>query len=170
MRRIVTPLVAAAVALGSTGPALAQSSGKVWRLGVLTTIATGPPFDTFRSVMFPELARHGFVEGGNLAVEARIGPPDRLLDLARELLATRPDVVVAVSSWAVSAMQQVSSATPIVGSFIGVDPIAAGFATSLARPGGNVTGIVMLAPELDGKRVDVLHQAVPLARRIAALA
>jgi putative ABC transport system substrate-binding protein len=57
-----------------------------------------------------------------------------------------------------------------VGSFIGVDPIAAGYAKSLARPGSSITGIVMLAPELDGKRVDLLHQTVPSARRIAALA
>jgi putative tryptophan/tyrosine transport system substrate-binding protein len=78
--------------------------------------------------------------------------------------------VIAVSSWAIDAVRQASHTMPIVGSFIGVDPIAAGYATSLARPAGNVTGIVMLAPELDGKRVDLLHQTAPLARRIAALA
>jgi putative tryptophan/tyrosine transport system substrate-binding protein len=83
---------------------------------------------------------------------------------------SRPDAVIAVSSWAIDAVRQASHTTPIVGSFIGVDPIAAGYATSLARPGSNITGIVMLAPELDAKRVDVLHQAIPWARRIAALA
>lgn len=169
MRRLLTGFLVVAAVLGLIRPALAQSSGKVWRLGVLTTSATGPPFETLRSVTFPELAKQGFVEGRNLAVEARAGPPDKLPELARELAATRPDVVIAVSSWAIQAMRQTSSSTPVVGSFIGSDPIAAGFATSLARPGGNVTGIVMLAPELDAKRVDILHEALPQARRVAAL-
>ena len=132
-------------------PALAQGSGKVWRLGVLTlpTSTTSPVFETFRSVVFPELVKQGYVEGGNLVVEIRVGAPDELPELARELVATRPDVVIAVSSWAIDAVRQASPTTPIVGSFIGIDPIAAGYATSLARPGSNITGIVMLAPELD---------------------
>jgi putative ABC transport system substrate-binding protein len=99
-----------------------------------------------------------------------MGSPDKLPELARELIATRPDAVIAVSSWAIDAVQQASPTMPIVGSFIGVDPITAGYAASLARPGANITGIVMLAPELDGKRVGVLHEAFPQARRIAALA
>ena len=172
MRRLAMIFLVIATALGTAVPALAQNSSKVWRLGVLTlpTSASSPVFETFRSVVFPELAKQGYVEGSNLVVEIRVGAPDKLPELARELVATRPDAVIAVSSWGVSAVQQASQTTPIVGSFIGVDPIAAGFATSLARPGGNITGIVMLAPELDGKRVDVLHQTVPSARRIAALA
>jgi putative tryptophan/tyrosine transport system substrate-binding protein len=158
-----------ALLVAGVAPVLAQTSGKLWRLGVITPGA-GPVLDTFYSVTFPELAKQGFVEGQNLVVEMRVGPPSRLTELARGLVAGRPDVVIAVSSWAIDAVREASSTTPIVGSFIGVDPIAAGYATSLARPGGNVTGIVMLAPELDAKRVDVLHQAVPQARRIGALA
>jgi putative ABC transport system substrate-binding protein len=153
-----------------TTPALTQNAGKLWRLGVLTTSLTGPPFDTFRSVTFPELAKQGFVEGANLVIETRAGAPNQLPKLARELTAVRPDAVIAVSSWAIEAVREASRTTPIVGSFIGVDPIAAGFAKSLARPGGNITGMVMLAPELDAKRLDVLHEAVPQARRVAALA
>lgn len=172
MKRLAAISCLVLVALTAPAPALAQNSGKVWRLGILTlpTSTSSPVFETFRSVVFPELAKQGYVEGGNLVVEIRVGAPDELPELARELLATRPDAVIAVSSWGVSAVQQASHTTPIVGSFIGVDPITAGFATSLARPGSNITGVVMLAPELDGKRVDVLHQTVPRARRIAALA
>jgi putative ABC transport system substrate-binding protein len=172
MRRLAAISLLVSVAFAPVAPTLAQSSDKVWRLGVLTlpTGASSPVFETFRSVVFPELATQGYVEGRNLAIEIRVGAPDKLPELARELVATRPDVVIAVSSWAVRAVQEASQTTPIVGSFIGVDPIAAGFATSLARQGSNITGIVMLAPELDGKRVDVLHQTVPSARRIAALA
>jgi len=67
-------------------------------------------------------------------------------------------------------MRQADAAMPIVGAFIGEDPIAAGFAANLARPGGTVTGIVMLAPELDAKRLDLLHETIPGGGRIAALA
>jgi putative tryptophan/tyrosine transport system substrate-binding protein len=169
MRRLAAISVVVAVALAAT-PALAQSSAKVWRLGVLTTSGTGPPFETLRSVTFPELAKQGFVEGGNLIVEVRVGTPNKLPELARELVATQPDAVIAVSGWAIRAVQQASSTMPVVGSFIGEDPIAAGFAASLARPGRNVTGIVMLAPELDAKRLDVLLETVPGARLMAALA
>jgi putative ABC transport system substrate-binding protein len=153
-------------------PTLAQNSDKVWRLGVLTlpTSPSSPVFETFPSIVFPELAKQGYVEGRNLVIEIQVGAPDKLPELARELVATRPDAVIAVSSWAIDAVQQASPRTPIVGSFIGVDPIAAGYAKSLARPSSSITGIVVLAPELDDKRVDVLHQTVPSARRIAALA
>jgi putative ABC transport system substrate-binding protein len=172
MKRLAAISFLISVAFTTAAPALAQNSGKIWRLGVLTlpTSTSSPVFETFRSVVFPELAKQGYVEGGNLVVEIRVGAPDKLPELARELAATRPDVVIAVSSWAIDAVRQASPTTPIVGSFIGIDPIAAGYATSLARPGSNITGIVMLAPELDAKRVDVLHQAIPWARRIAALA
>jgi putative ABC transport system substrate-binding protein len=163
MRRLAAISVVVAVALAAT-PVLAQSSAKVLRLGVLTTSGTGPPFETLRSVTFPELAKQGFVEGGNLIVEVRVGTPNKLPELARELVATQPDAVIAVSGWAIRAVQQASSTMPVVGSFIGEDPIAAGFAASLARPGRNVTGIVMLAPELDAKRLDVLLETVPGAR------
>ena len=172
MRPLAAISFLVSVALVAAAPTLAQTSSKVWRLGVVTlpTSTSSPVFETFRSVVFPELAKQGYVEGSNLVVEIRVGAPDKLPELARELVATRPDSVIAVSSWGVSAVQQASHTTPIVGSFIGVDPIAAGFATSFARPGSNITGVVMLAPELDGKRVDVLHQTVPWVRRIAALA
>ena len=172
MRRLTAICLLVSVVAAPVAAALAQNPSKAWRLGVLTlpTSPTSPVFETFRSVVFPELARQGYVEGRNLVIEIRVGAPDELPELARELAATRPDAVIAVSSWAIDAVRQASSTTPIIGSFIGVDPIAAGYATSLARPGGNITGVVMLAPELDAKRVDVLHQTVPSAQRIAALA
>ena len=175
MRKLAAILFASfflvSLALAAAAPARAQSSGKVWRLGVLTlpTSLASPIYQTFPQVVFPELAKRGFVEGQNLVIEMRIGPPDKLPELARELVATRPDAVIAVSAWAIRAVKEASSTMPIIGSFIGEDPIAAGFAASLARPGGSITGIVMLAPELDAKRLDVLHVAVPKAHRIGAL-
>jgi ABC-type uncharacterized transport system substrate-binding protein len=78
--------------------------------------------------------------------------------------------VIAISVWAIRAIQQASKTTPIIASFIGEDPVSAGFAASLSQPGGQVTGIVMLAPELSAKRLEILHEAVPGAKRIAVLA
>ena len=91
------------------------------------------------------------------------------LSLAREAIATKPDVVVAVSTVAILAVKEASSTVPIVMSFIGEDPIAKGLADSLARPGGSATGVAMMAAQLDGKRASLLHEFVPAARRIAIL-
>ena len=119
--------------------------------------------------MLPALAREGFVEGRNLVLEVRTGTAAELPALAEELLATKPDAILANGPVAIRAVRASSTTVPIVGAVIDGDPVAAGIAASLARPGGNVTGVVMLAPELDAKRLDLLHQAVPTARRVAAL-
>ena len=90
-------------------------------------------------------------------------------ELARQAIATKPDVVVAVSTVAILAVKEASSTVPIVMSFIGEDPVAKGLADSLARPGGSATGVAMMAAQLDGKRASLLHEFVPAARRIAIL-
>ena len=125
--------------------------------------------ERLRALMLRALARQGSVEGRNLVLEVRTGAAAELPALAEELLATKPDAVLANGSVAIAAVREHSNTVPIVGAAIGVDPVAAGFAVSLARPGGNVTGSLMLAPELDAKGLELLHQAVPTARRIAAL-
>jgi putative ABC transport system substrate-binding protein len=94
---------------------------------------------------------------------------EELPALARQLAAAHPDAIIAAGN-AIDAAQQATRTTAIIGAFIGADPVAAGFATTLSRPGGNVTGVAMLAPELDGKRLQLLHEAVPGVSRIAALA
>ena len=90
-------------------------------------------------------------------------------ELAREAIATKPDVVIAVSTVAILAVKEASSTVPIVMSFIGEDPVAKGVANSFAQPGGNVTGVAMLAAQMDGVRASLLHEFVPAARRIAIL-
>jgi hypothetical protein len=84
MTRCAAILFVVCTAVIATAPALAQGSGKIWRLGVLTlpTSTDSPVFQTFRSVVFPELAKQGYVEGANLAIEVRMGPPDKLPELA----------------------------------------------------------------------------------------
>jgi putative ABC transport system substrate-binding protein len=163
MRRLFFSLALVLVSATSSG----QTVDKVYRLGFLS-----PPGinDTVLGVTLPELARLGFAEGRNMKLEVRTGPIEQLPALARELLIAKPDVIIAVGGAPIRAIRAASNTVPIVGSFIGEDPVAAGFAVSLARPGGNVTGIEMLAPELDGKRLELLHEAVPSARRVAALA
>jgi putative tryptophan/tyrosine transport system substrate-binding protein len=160
-------LISALLALVLPGPAGGQTADKVYRLGALMQSAGS--VERIRAYMLPVLAREGFVEGRNLMLEVRIGTAAELPAPAEGLLATKPDAILANGGVAIRAVRQHSDTVPTVGSAIGGDPVAAGFAASLARPGGNVTGVVMLAPDLDAKRLELLHQAVPTARRIAAL-
>jgi putative ABC transport system substrate-binding protein len=148
------------------GQALAQAPGQgVHRLGVLASSIDS--IAVTRDVTLPELARLGFSEGRNLVVESRFGNEAALPALARELLLARPDVILAIGGEAIRAAQDASRTVPIV--MMGVDPVGQGFAASLARPGGNVTGVVILGAELDAKRLEMLSEAVPQARRVAAL-
>jgi putative ABC transport system substrate-binding protein len=165
-RDLLLPLIPGWIALNS--PVLSQTADKVYRLGILSPGAG--VIERMRRTTIPELARLGFSEGRNLVFVIRSGAREELPELARELAAARPDAVIAVSGSAIRAMRQAAPSVPIVGAFIGEDPIVAGFASSLARPSGTITGIVMLAPELDAKRLFLLREAVPNARRIAALA
>jgi putative tryptophan/tyrosine transport system substrate-binding protein len=93
-------------------------------------------------------------------------PPGRL---ARDLVAAAPDGILAISDWAVHPAKQATSVIPIVASPMGADPVGAGVAASWARPGANVTGVSLIAPELEIKRLDLLREAVPKARRIGTL-
>jgi putative ABC transport system substrate-binding protein len=169
MRRHSLLSIAALALLVSAGPgAGAQAADKVYRLGILSP--SSGTIERYRAGMFPELAKLGFTEGKNLVVEVRYGSTEQLPALARDLVATRPAAVIAAGSAAIQAIRQEAASMPVIGAFIGMDPIAAGFAASLARPGGMVTGIVMLAPELDAKRLQLLHEAVPDRSRVAVLA
>ena len=137
----------------------AQPAERIYRLGVLSPGVSS--YEIFRG----QLAKLGFIEGRNLVVDVRVGAPDELPRMARDLVATKPDVVMAVSA-ALAAMKEASSTLPIVA--FGPDPVAQGFAQSLSHPGGNVTGVVILAAELDSKRLQLLAEAAP-GRRIAVL-
>ena len=167
MRRSLLPMLALLAAL--TGSAAGKD--RVYRVGVLTPTGTGAGFDSVRSVTLPELAQLGFVEGRNLVIEIRAadGVLDRLPALARELVQTAPDVIIANAPPAIRATREATGTIPIVMSFAGEDPVAAGWVASLSHPGGNVTGLVLLGPELDGKRLQLLHEAIPDRRRIAVL-
>jgi putative ABC transport system substrate-binding protein len=148
----------------------------MWRLGVLTPGASawgrpGAP-GSIISTTLPVLAAGGFVEGRNLVLVGRAadGDPSRLPDLARELADERVDVVIAVGGAATSALLAAAPSTPIVMSFAAEDPVEMGYARSLARPGGKVTGIFFRGLETDAKRVELLAEAMPQARRFGFLA
>ena len=138
---------------------------KIYRLGDLEPSATSA--EITRSVILPELAMLGFREQVNLAVDERVGNAAAFPRLAQELVLSRPDAIIAFGGDAILAARNATSTIPIV--TFGPDLIQLGVAASLARPGGNVTGVVVLGVELDAKRLDLLHQTVPTARRMAAL-
>jgi putative ABC transport system substrate-binding protein len=147
----------------------AQQVGKVPRIGYLSggSPSSSAPFvDAFRQ----GLRERGYVEGHNIAIEERFaeGKFDRLPHLAGELVRLRADVIVTAGQPAIRAAMQAASTTPIVMAISG-DAVETGLVTSLARPGGNVTGLSILAPELTGKRLQLLKEAVPQVSRVAVL-
>jgi putative ABC transport system substrate-binding protein len=145
----------------------AQPPGKVFRIGRLTLASpsTDDP-DGFRQ----GLRELGYVEGQNIVIESRSaeGGVDRLGALATDLVRHPMDVIVAAGSPAIHAAQQATSTIPIVMT-TDTDAVAQGFVVSLARPGGNITGLAGLGVELSGKGLEFLKEVVPTASRIAAL-
>jgi putative ABC transport system substrate-binding protein len=141
----------------------AQQAAKIARIGYLVG-GSGPVDQTF----LQGLRDLGYVEGRNLVIEYRSaeGKSERLPALAAELVALKVDVIVAPSTVAALAAKQATSTLPIVSVAI---PLTSGLVTSLARPGGNVTGLAFFSPELVGKCLEQLKQAVPGVSRVAAL-
>ncbi len=146
----------------------AGAQDRVYRLAVISPSSLTA--EEIRDVVFPELARLGFVEGRNLVTSTHTGDRSQLSSLGRDAVATRPDVIIASTNAAVRAILEHSKTVPIVMAFAGEDPIATGLAQSLARPGGSVTGLTNQSAEFGAKHISLLHEAVPAARRIAILA
>jgi putative tryptophan/tyrosine transport system substrate-binding protein len=148
--------------------AAAQQAAKVARIGYLgSNLAQAPHLtEAFRQ----GLRDFGYVEGRNVVIEYRDaeGKFERFPALAAELVALNVDVIVAATQLAAMAAKQATRTLPIVFTAVS-DPVTSGFVTSLARPGGNVTGLSLLAPELVGKRLELLTQAVPGVSRVAFL-
>jgi putative ABC transport system substrate-binding protein len=143
-----------------------QQTGKVARIGYLVIDRAASPH--LREAFLQELRDLGYVEGRNLVIEYRSadGKSEQLPALAAELVALKVDVIVAPSTVAALAAKQATRTLPIVSVAI---PVTSGLVTSLARPGGNVTGLAFFSPELVGKCLEQLKQAVPGVSRVAAL-
>jgi putative ABC transport system substrate-binding protein len=158
----------ATVLLTTAPSAAAQQPKKVPRIGLLG--ATYPSTNTARIEGFRQgLHELGYIEGRNIAIEYRWaeGKTERLPDLASELVRLKVDVIVSAGPTVTRAVKEATSTIPIVMSFDN-DPVGSGFVTSLARPGGNVTGLSALFPELSGKRMELLKEVVPVLSRMAA--
>jgi len=166
-RRTFIHTVAGGLAIARSA-ASAQQAAKVPRIGFLSgNLASGPHMtDGFRQGM----RDLGYVEGRNFVLEFRDaeGKLERLPALAADLVALKVDVIMVGGTLAALAAKQATTTIPIVFASA-VDPVADGLVTSLARPGGNVTGLSALAPELAGKRLELLKQAVPGVGRVAVL-
>ena len=172
MTRVSLTAVLAVALLAAPPVGSAQDAGRVYRLGILSPSPMPDPAVATTPNLVPSALRElGYVEGRNLVVVRRFaeGQVDRLPDLARDLIQQRVDVIVAVSE-AIRAARDATTSIPIVMGF-GFNPVEQGFVASLARPGGNITG-VLYAPEgqLVGKRLELIREAIPRATRIAVLA
>jgi len=162
---IVVVLLAVAVI------AEAQQSKKVTRIGYLAPSDAATESTRSEPIRLA-LRELGYIDGQNIAIEYRYaeGKVDRFSELTAELVRLKVDVIVASGGTRlVMAVKNATKTIPIVMAGAGVDPVEAGFAESLARPGGNVTGITTLSRELGGKRLELLKEAVPKLARVAVL-
>ena len=166
-KTIVVLLVS--LTLGSVRFAEAQQSKKVPRIGYLS--ATSPSANVARIEAFRQGLRElGYVEGKNIVIEWRFaeGKLDRLSALIAELVSLKVEVIVTAGGTVTRAAKEATVTIPVVMGFDN-DPVGSGFVASLARPGGNITGLSSLAPEISGKQVELLKEIVAKLSRVAIL-
>ena len=172
MKKAAVPSILVAVVLLAVGViAEAQQPTKVPRIGYLSN--TDAATDSARAEGIRLALRElGYIEGQNIAIEYRYaeGKNDRLPELAAELVRLKVDIiVVAAGDTTIQAAKNATKTIPIVMTGLGRDPVRAGLVESLARPGGNVTGLTALTRELGGKRLELFKEAVPKLSRVAVL-
>jgi putative tryptophan/tyrosine transport system substrate-binding protein len=165
----ITLLVVAVHILAASLTVDAQQATKIAKIGWLNSAGSAASvhlIEAFRN----GLQKLGHVEGQTFVLELRYADAraERLPDLARELVSLKMDVIVVVGDLAIAAAKQQTRTIPIVMA-VSTDPLGTGFVSSLAHPGGNVTGLSNVAPELSGKRLELLKEAVPGLTRVAFL-
>ena len=168
-RRDLIALLGSTVATWPLGARAQQQSGTIPRIGLLTRktdASVSAQLNAFRQ----GLADLGWAEGRNIRIERRDaeGQAERLFPLALELVGLNVNVIVTVDTPPTQAAKQATSTIPIVVA-VSADPVGAGLVESLARPGGNTTGLSLLAPETDQKTLELLKEAVPSTRRVAMM-
>jgi putative ABC transport system substrate-binding protein len=169
MRRNVMCLTLCAMLLALSASAQAQRPGKIPRIGFLT--AGSPSVFPGRIEAFRQGLRElGYEEGKNIVIEWRYseGKLDRLPTLAAELVRLKVDIIVSGGPTPTGFLKEATTTIPIVMAFH-TDPVGTGLVASLARPGGNITGLSVLSPELGGKRLELLKEIVPKLSRVAVL-
>jgi putative ABC transport system substrate-binding protein len=162
-RKFITLLGGAA----AMWPLAAGAEQRSVHVGILLLGPAVPPKEL---AITSELARLGYVEGRNVSYEIRGADGDlaRLVTLSRELVATKPDVLVGASEIAADVLAKATRDIPIVITVMG-DPIASGLTSSMSRPTRNVTGFTLSSPTLGAKRLELLHELIPGLRRVAYL-
>jgi putative ABC transport system substrate-binding protein len=147
----------------------AQQPKRVPHVGFLGN-SSASAYSGFIEAFRKGLRELGYVEGQNIAIEYRYGDGkrDRLPNLSRDLIGLNVDVILVSGSLAIGALKNATKTIPIVMTSV-EDPVAQGFVDSLARPGGNITGLTNLAPELSGKRLELVKETLPKIDRIAVL-
>jgi putative ABC transport system substrate-binding protein len=160
-------ILALLLGVGSPPVAYAQQPAKVSRIGYLS-LESSPA--QYLEAFYDGLRRLGYVDGGSIVIESRLaeGRTERLGGLASELAAMKLDAIVGADGGAARALSRATKTIPIVMGVSG-DPVELGLAVSLARPGGNVTGVSFLSPELAGKRLQFLREVVPKALKVVVL-
>jgi putative tryptophan/tyrosine transport system substrate-binding protein len=170
MKTKITVLTLCAMLFAFCVSASAQQPGKTARIGYLengTPAGSAELLDAFRK----QMTQLGWVEGKNLIIEYRFGEgkgPDRVAELAVELVRLKFDLIVVTDTSAALAAKRATGTTPIVMTSVG-DPVARGLIASLARPGGNITGLASFADELAGKRIEILKEVLPKSTRIGVI-
>ena len=152
---------------GAAAQAQAPQAGKVYRIGFLRA---GPPPKPWVEALQQGLRERGYIDGQNVVVEFRstAGSLDHLPRLAEELVRLKVDVILASSSPAAVAAKKATTSVPIV--FVNVfDPVELGLVSSLARPGGNITGLSATSAEIAGKKLELLKELIPKLRRVVVL-
>jgi putative tryptophan/tyrosine transport system substrate-binding protein len=161
-------LASAALLLALSFPAVAQQAGKVFRIGFLDQ-TTASSMAALLEVFRQELNKLGWIEGNNITFEYRFAEqkPERLAGLAADLVRLKVDLIVVIATAAALAAKEATTTIPIV--MASGDPVGAGLVASLAQPGGHVTGVSSLAPELNSKRLEILKDAVRRLARVGLL-
>jgi putative ABC transport system substrate-binding protein len=156
-------------ALAGLRASLAQPTSRVWRVGFLSP-SSASLSSSYTNAFVKGMRELGYVEGKNLMTEWRFadGMLERLPGLAAELVQLKVDVIVTAGSPAISAAQKATTTIPVVMTSAG-DPVGSGFVNSLARPGGNITGLSNMAGDVAPKFIDLLRSVVPKLSRIAML-
>src|SRR5947209_420726 len=167
-RVFITALASTITACPFAG--LAQTASKVYRIGLLSSRPL-PPESSVGAAILRAFARHGYTPDRNMALEIRAGDghPERLPQLAKDLVASNVDVILTFSFPAVMGAMSATTTIPIVATLMGGDPVATGLTKSLSRPSGNITGVSDMAIELAPKRLELLKDMVPTLHTVAML-
>jgi ABC-type uncharacterized transport system substrate-binding protein len=165
-RREFITLLGAAGAAWPLAARAQQRTGKIPTVGFLLNVQS-----ELVVALFEGLRDAGYIDGQNMVVETRLSGAmlDRISDLANELVALNCDVIFAAGPYAIQALMRATSTIPIVAIDLESDPIANGWVSNIGRPGGNLTGFFLDLPELGGKQIELLKEAVPTLSRVALL-